>query len=84
MAALAFGTSTEFIQGNSGKAGEVLAGIDGGVRFFGYVLQLTWALTLVETLGKLGGPLKAWNEWSAECVEERKKVSDCSDTLVEF
>jgi hypothetical protein len=76
MSALAFGRSTQFIEGKSSDtANTILANIQEGILAIGVLLHVPWMLNIVETLSFVG-PMKVFKEWSAEQVEHRRHVSD--------
>jgi hypothetical protein len=76
MSSLAFGTSTQFIEGKSSdKANTILANIREGILAIAFLAHIPWSLTIAETMSFLGGPLKVFKEWSGDQVEARRNVS---------
>ncbi|KAH8603050.1 cytochrome P450 monooxygenase-like protein [Bisporella sp. PMI_857] len=76
MSALAFGSSTQFIEGNSSEtANTILANIQEGILAIGYLLHIPWMLSVAETLSFVG-PMKMFKDWSSEQVEKRRHMKN--------
>jgi hypothetical protein len=74
MTQLAYGQSGGFVDGSSSDtANEVLNGIQKGIDAIGLLNQVPWMMTLLTTFAGLGGPMKAFNDWSNDALEKRKK-----------
>ena len=76
MTQIAFGQSGGFVDGSSDeKANSVLNGIQKGIEAVGLLNQVPWIMTLLTTFASLGGPMKSFNDWSNQALENRKKVN---------
>lgn len=76
MTQLAFGESGGFVDGSSDDvANAVLGGIQKGVDAIGLLNQVPWVMTLLTTFAFLPGPMRVFNDWSNQALENRKKVN---------
>ena len=76
MTQLAFGRSGGFIDGTAGDvANNVLGGIQKGIDAIGLLNQVPWIMTLLTTFAFLPGPMRIFNDWSNQALQQRKKVS---------
>ncbi|RDW83071.1 hypothetical protein BP5796_04562 [Coleophoma crateriformis] len=85
MTQLAYGKAGGFLSGTAGKTVDaVIAGIKDGVDAIGLLYHVPWMLNLVVTFGSIGGPIKAWNDWSKHAVVERKKNGSKDVDLMKY
>ena len=75
MSAMAFGKSTNFIDGLANKrASLVLKGIRETILAVGLILHVPWLMAVLTAVPFLPGPMRSMNLWSSDQVEERRKV----------
>lgn len=78
MSALAFGKSTQFIEGKStNTANAILANLQGAILAISLLEHIPWMLNVAETLSFVG-PMKMLKDWSAKQMDERRHVSSPS------
>ena len=76
MSLLAFGSSTNFLEGkSSATATKILKNILDGIVAVGALLQVPWILTIVESIS-FAGPMMEFNKWSAEQVDRRRNIKN--------
>ncbi|KAF8850804.1 cytochrome P450 [Acephala macrosclerotiorum] len=71
---LAYSQSGGFVDGSSSQTtNKVLSGIQNGIGVIGLLNQVLWMMILLTTFAGLGGPMKVFNDWSNQVLEDRKK-----------
>ncbi|KAG9235686.1 putative benzoate 4-monooxygenase cytochrome P450 [Amylocarpus encephaloides] len=76
MSSLAFGASTNFIQGKASEtASTILSNIKEGIVAIGLLSHIPWMLNVAETLSFIG-PMKMFKSWSKQMVTERREMSN--------
>ncbi|KAL3465446.1 cytochrome P450 [Aspergillus heterothallicus] len=82
MSALAFGEPMGYIKGESNStAKSVLDNIQKGVDAIGLLLHVPWLMGTLTTLSWAIGPMREWNNYSAELVVKRKNMKNSKPDL---
>lgn len=85
MTQLAYGKAGGFLSGTAGTTADaVIAGIQKGIDAIGLLNQVPWIMTLLTTFAGLGGPMKAFNDWSNQALMKRKQEGSKQVDLMKY
>lgn len=75
MCTLAFGKDMGYLDGTADAADEaIFKEIQNSLDIIGLLVHIPWILKVLEKLSKYVGPMKMYNDWSADKVGLRKEV----------